>query len=231
MPPRTLVGLKVQRRIREESGGYSTCFHVALRVKTLGMKPGDLIRSLRERRGWSQTDLAERTNLPSFRRAYVAKIELGLNQLSTMEMREALARAFGLSLEELNAYLDGRLSLEEVARRGQEVEDDPLALLGHDVEVPQRAVPPPKAAPSNTDWGKALWAVARDAPEPTDFLAVQRAIPPTFNPRALGFDPALIAERMLRVAADLRGRSVSVTLESLLCGLAVQDGGSEKCVG
>ncbi|MFO0651490.1 MAG: helix-turn-helix transcriptional regulator [Polyangiales bacterium] len=187
------------------------------------MKLGDRVRILRERRGWTQAELADRAGSDSMRRTYVAKVEIGLNQLTSYELRAALAKGFGLSLEEFDAYLDGRLSVDEVARRGEEVESDPLALLGHEVEIPKRAVPPPPAVGAEKAWQATLWKTAsqmRD--DPTDYLALQRALPKALVPKEMGFDSKAVARGLLNAARALQERSLPVSIETLLAELATQ---------
>lgn len=50
-------------------------------------------------------------------RVTLSKIENGPLKLRHYEQRAILAAAFGLSTDDLSAYLDGRISLEEVLRR------------------------------------------------------------------------------------------------------------------
>lgn len=185
------------------------------------MKIGDRVRILRERRRWTQADLADRTGSDSMRRTYVAKVEIGLNQLTSYELRAALAKGFGLSLEEFDAYLDGRLSVDEAARRGDEVEGDPLALLGHEVEIPKRPVPPLPAVGAEKAWQATLWKMAsqmRD--DPADYLALQKILPKALVPQESGFDSKAVARGLLHAAHALHERAAPVTVETLLAELA-----------
>ncbi len=184
------------------------------------MKVGDRVRLLRDRRAWSQTDLAARVG-PDFPRSYIGKIEIGLNQLSSYDLRTTIAKAFGLRLEEFDAYLDGRLSVDDAAKRGEETDDDPLALMGLDPEIPLRPVP--EKPPTPTVWEQALWDAARgDGFGPQDYESVLRALPPQFDPNALGFEPKEVARGLLSAAVALRRRATPVTQRSLLAFLAVQ---------
>lgn len=187
------------------------------------MKVGDRVRILRERRGWTQAELADNTGSISCRRSYVAKVEIGLNQLSSYELRHALAHGFGLSPEEFDAYLDGRISVDEAARRGEETEGDPLALLGYGADVPTRPVPPAPPAPAlpaldaEKEWQGTLWKVARKCcDDPKDYVDLLRALPKTFQPKAWGFAPEAVAEGLFRSVRSLRERSVPITFETLL---------------
>lgn len=71
------------------------------------------VRALRKRMGLSQEKLSE---LGGFPRHEVSKIENGERQMRSFPARQQLARAFSLSIDDLSAYLDGRLSLESVHR-------------------------------------------------------------------------------------------------------------------
>ena len=71
---------------------------------------GQRLRQLRRSMGWTQEVLASRpTSLP---RTVVAKIESGYNQVSSFGLLTSLGDAFGVSPDVINAYLDGRLSVE-----------------------------------------------------------------------------------------------------------------------
>lgn len=72
--------------------------------------PGGRVRALRLRLKLSQ-DLADRGG-PD--RTVMSKIESGANKLQGAESRGKLARAFGLSLSDFDAYLSGQLSLENL---------------------------------------------------------------------------------------------------------------------
>lgn len=66
---------------------------------------GERIKSLRERLHLSQDDFAQRAGLPN--RTYVSKFESGTNKATSYEALSALARGFGLSLQEITDYLAG----------------------------------------------------------------------------------------------------------------------------
>ena len=71
------------------------------------------VRALRKRMGLSQEKLSE---LGDFPRHEVSKIENGERQMRSFPARQQLARAFSLTIDDLSAYLEGRLSLENVRR-------------------------------------------------------------------------------------------------------------------
>lgn len=72
--------------------------------------------ALRERLGLTQEQIAEAAGMAQ---GHYAKIESGKNKASTAGVRQGLARAVGVSLEAISAYLDGDLSLDALlAARG-----------------------------------------------------------------------------------------------------------------
>jgi transcriptional regulator with XRE-family HTH domain len=100
------------------------------------MAPSDTakrITLLRQRLNLSKTEFAKRAGLGQ---AEVTHLESGRNQASTLRVREALARGFGLSLARTNEYLDGRATFLEVA---QETEDTPPT--SEDLEAVIRVFP------------------------------------------------------------------------------------------
>ena len=74
------------------------------------------IKSLREAAGFSQEKLATRTE-NVLGRIDVVKLEGGQNKGTSDRTRAALAKAFGLSRDEMTDYLDGRLSFEDAVGR------------------------------------------------------------------------------------------------------------------
>lgn len=82
------------------------------------MEIKDRVRELRERLGLSQAQLAARTG--ELDQSYITKIEAGRNKVSTVKLREALARGFWLKPDVFSDYIEGRKTLDEVARLTQE---------------------------------------------------------------------------------------------------------------
>lgn len=72
------------------------------------------VRALRTKLGWSQEELALRA---AVHRVNIVRVETGSNKLSSYAMRAALARGFGLTLEDVNAFLAGRLSIKQALSR------------------------------------------------------------------------------------------------------------------
>lgn len=72
----------------------------------------DRFKQLRLALGLTQEDFEERTD-GEMKRTEVVKIENGGNQMTTLRIRTLAARAFGLSKDDLGAYLDGKIQLAE----------------------------------------------------------------------------------------------------------------------
>lgn len=72
------------------------------------------VRELREALDLSQEQLAERGGVT---RTEISKIEHGHNYASSFAMRQSLATAFGLSLEDLGELLDGRTAISTLRKR------------------------------------------------------------------------------------------------------------------
>lgn len=77
-------------------------------------EPGERVRALRIARGMTQKQFAA---LGGLRRTEISRVETGANKASSHATRSALARAFGLSIEDTDALLDGSLSVDEAMRR------------------------------------------------------------------------------------------------------------------
>ncbi|WP_437958561.1 helix-turn-helix domain-containing protein [Sorangium sp. So ce119] len=70
----------------------------------------DRLKALRKAMQLTQEQLAERSGL---RRTELPRLEGGSNKGSSLAIRQALADGFGLTLDQINAYLDGLASLQE----------------------------------------------------------------------------------------------------------------------
>lgn len=73
-----------------------------VRDETLALQFGDLVRRLRDLRGWSQDELAERCGL---HRTFVGSIERG-EKVATITTARKLARGLGISLSDLFRRLE-----------------------------------------------------------------------------------------------------------------------------
>lgn len=70
---------------------------------------GSRVRALRERLGLSQEKLAAAAQLS---RVEVVKAESGANKMTSFRMRTGFARAFGMSVEQFEAFICGELDVE-----------------------------------------------------------------------------------------------------------------------
>lgn len=180
------------------------------------MDTAERVRALRVALGWTQEELGTRAGYASHPRIYVSKIERGTNQLSTWSARQQLAQGFGLPVEALLEYLDGRAELEPTLAR----------------RAPEAPAPSPK--PAAESHGPASLEVAaiqrfdaqRHTPEDLDAVrAVLRRAPAGVRWSGPLGDAAA---RWLDAAAALRAQGVEVTAEALLLHLtlsAVGDAG------
>lgn len=78
------------------------------------------VKALRDALGLSQEALADRAfadRPEEQRRVYLSKIETGANKASSYGVRAALAQGFGLSVDDMVAYLTGQLDVAEAVRR------------------------------------------------------------------------------------------------------------------
>jgi len=66
---------------------------------------GARLKALRERLEISQEEFVRRSGLPN--RTYVSKFENGKNQASSLEAISALARGFGLTIQQMQDYIAG----------------------------------------------------------------------------------------------------------------------------
>ncbi|WP_437798471.1 helix-turn-helix domain-containing protein [Sorangium sp. So ce693] len=74
------------------------------------MTLAERLKALRKAMQLTQEELAERSGL---RRTELPRLEKGSNKGSSLAIREALADGFGVTLAQINAYLDGHADLQE----------------------------------------------------------------------------------------------------------------------
>jgi transcriptional regulator with XRE-family HTH domain len=86
----------------------------------------DRVRALRDALGLTQEKVAELSR--ELLRTEVVKIEKGQNQATSHRIREALSRAFGVRLDDMSAYLDARIDLDELLRRRERPQASALDL-------------------------------------------------------------------------------------------------------
>lgn len=180
------------------------------------------VRSLREALNLTQDELGRRAGHGANGRVYLSKIETGKNQLNTVASREQLARGFGLSRSDLDAYLAGTLSLAQTLGRVHKHpmdEEEP-------VERPYRETPPPPAPEGYDERDDAfeaclLWALDKDRHNVRDLDAVRGVWRNSAQMREPGDDLIALARIWLDAAAALRKQGKPVTLETLLVAVSV----------
>lgn len=79
------------------------------------MDLSETVRQMRRQLGMTQDALAEASGLVD--RTRVAAIETGRLKASSPAARRALSQGFGLSLDDLDALLDGRLAVDDAVAR------------------------------------------------------------------------------------------------------------------
>ena len=174
------------------------------------------VKELRESLGMTQEELSVRAGFPGGSRVYVAKIETGRNELSTIAARERVAKGFGLSREQLDAYLEGRATLEATAAIAR-------------AEAPP---PPPKVQvplyeragyePESPFDGALIAELDKSRHSLRDLDAVRAATTGVVKLSALHPHLALCARSWLDAAAALRKRGERVSLETLLVEVTVR---------
>lgn len=166
------------------------------------MDTGTRAKALRERLGLTQDQAAERGGL---RRDEVTKVERGTNKASTSRIREGLARAYGVTLDQLAGYLEGSLSLASL----------PLP------EMPPRESPQVERDDAHGALAAELWRVAdRERHTLADVDAVRMILASEVDRqerRSLDLSDA--ARAWLDAAARLRRRGERVTAPALLVAL------------
>lgn len=75
---------------------------------------GERVRQLRHLLDVTQEQIADRAGV---RRSDIARVENGHNKAGSYDMREKLARAFGLSLEDFVSMIEGKLSPQTASKR------------------------------------------------------------------------------------------------------------------
>jgi transcriptional regulator with XRE-family HTH domain len=178
---------------------------------------GDRVRAVRKALGLTQDELAARAGI---RRDTVVKVESGANQASTAAIRGGLARAFGLTLDEIGHLVEGRMSAADAVRRGSS--------RGEDVE-PAPVIPlRPAGVRAVTERDDAVEETLTRAMDPgrghllRDARAVQEAIAGLdfrANPDAVSLYSARL---WLDAAVVLRRRGEAVTAGALLVAVSAR---------
>lgn len=185
--------------------------------------PGDRVKAIRKALGLTQEDVAARAGI---RRDAVVKVESGTNQAGSAAVRSGLARAFGLTLDDVASVLEGRLDADAAVRRAR----GELAPV-----VPITAAVAPRAETRVVyDDEDALEQTITRALDPArghllrDARQVQEAMRPLQFKHATDVPGVEAVRRWLDAAAALRRRGEPVTAAALLVMVSSGDPDSDR---
>ncbi len=163
----------------------------------MGEPVGDRIRALREQRGWSQEELARRAN---GNQGNISRIELGRAKRPSHESLSGIARAFGITLEELTGQANDALPSLPTPRLRVVMDADSAG----DVAALEAAL---------------LALTAAGGYDLADFDAARTVVRETFR----HLDPGAVtqhAEALLRAAKGLRKEGRPATVTDILARMA-----------
>lgn len=195
---------------------------VCNRTMSADETPGDRIRAIRKALGLTQEEVAARAGM---RRDAVVKVESGANQGGSAAIRSGLARAFGLTLDDVASVLEGRLDAEGAVRRAR----GELAPV-----VPITAAAPRGETRVVYDDEDALEQTITRALDPArghllrDARSVQEAMRPLQFKHREDVPGVEAVRRWLDAAAALRKRGEPVTAAALLVMVSSGDPGSDR---
>jgi transcriptional regulator with XRE-family HTH domain len=187
---------------------------------------GPRLRELRERLGMTQQQVGEKAG---YGRDAINKLEAGKLQASSARMRDGLADAFSLSRADLDAFVGGRITVEEAAERSWPTKPpaapeapQPVAEIRVVREDPE----------SNADGLELVVGEAFDARahQPRDMEAVLR-LTRSRDFRVVADDAEALragVRQWLDAAAALRRRGQVVTPEALLVQVTVGSSGRSR---
>ena len=204
---------------------------VALRVLApchTGMSTtfGLRFRELRERLGLTQQQIGDRAG---YGRDAINKVEAGKSQVSSARMRDGLASALGLTRADFDAFIGGRITVDEAVARSGGKEPPPAPV------VPIAAAAPPRVETRVVyDDEDALEATITQALDPAhghllrDARSVQEAMRPLRFKHAADVPGVEAVRRWLDAAAALRRRGEPVTAAALLVMVSSGDPDSDR---
>ena len=185
---------------------------VCNRTMSADETPGDRIRAIRKALGLTQEDVAARAGI---RRDAVVKVESGANQAGSAAIRSGLARAFGLTSDDIASVLEGRIDADAAVRRARG-ELAPVVPITAAVAAPRAET---RVVYDDED---ALEATITQALDPAhghllrDARSVQEAMRPLRFKHAADVPGVEAVRRWLDAAAALRRRGEPVTAAALL---------------
>lgn len=186
--------------------------------------PGDRVKAIRKALGLTQEEVAARAGM---RRDAVVKVESGANQGGSAAIRSGLARAFGLSLDDVASVLEGRLDAEGAVRRAR-------GDLAPVVPITAAVAAPRGETRVVYDDEDALEATITQALDPAhghllrDARSVQEAMRPLRFKHATDVPGVEAVRRWLDAAAALRRRGEPVTAAALLVMVSTGDPDSDR---
>jgi transcriptional regulator with XRE-family HTH domain len=196
---------------------------VCIRTMSADETPGDRVKAIRKALGLTQEEVAARAGI---RRDAVVKVESGANQAGSAAIRSGLARAFGLTLDDVASVLEGRLDAEGAVRRAR----GELAPV-----VPITAAAAPRSETRVVyDDEDALEQTITQALDPArghllrDARAVQEAMHPLRFKRRDDVPGVVAVRGWLDAAAALRRRGEPVTAAALLVMVSSGDVASDR---
>ena len=179
-----------------------------------GLTTAQKFVALRTALGLTQAQIADAMKVD---RSLISKVEHGANQLTNAHTRGALARAAGVTVDQLDRYLDGDLAvgalLHDARRAGEETAG----------EVAASPATRPRAVEPGSEWEDAILP-ALDPRRHTmaDVDAVRGALRSTRALRHSEVDPIEIARDLLDAAAALRAESAPTTPLEVFARAAVE---------
>lgn len=87
---------------------------------TRHMDAGKKVEALRKRFGLTQDQVSA---MAGFDRTVMPSVKSGRNKGGGLQFRQGIARVFGLKVDDVNEYLDGLISLDEVAARATVIKE------------------------------------------------------------------------------------------------------------
>lgn len=178
------------------------------------MDAAKLVIDLREHLGLTQEAFAQRAGVE---RTRIAKIENGANKATSGDVREALARAAGVSLEAMVGYLKGRITLENLLLGRSDTHSDTQS------EKPRTVPVPPVEAPENAGILERALFSAMDPTqfEPEDFDRARTAGRESFNLLKDHSDIDDVAKGLLQACRKLRRGGLELTTANVMTAWAV----------
>lgn len=183
------------------------------------MTRAERLKEIRKQLGWTQDALAERA--PGMDREWISKIERGKNKVSGGQIQASLAAAFGVSIPELLAALDGQTDVHAFAATVRSASGAPAPTR---VLMPDAELRPPELVAADDDgirYPELIVAIRelRDEGKPPTEATVRRVTALVFKearPSVSRWREIIAAdERMQELAASGRPLGIPVRDEDV----------------